>query len=299
MRLHQNESSPLFDTKTRVLGKAANWRTSSIAIEKELVLCDCETAWTQAANVTATADATYFREGLKSAKMAFAAGFTTGIAAYGDSASDALNLATAGYTHIAYEVRSSTVRAAGAFTLGLDNAANFATAEGAGKASQAMPAIPVADTWYTVCQALSAAQLALTSVDSVGVTAVTDPGTSDLYIDNIRLLKIVTAGDQVITIPEIHSAGNTNGADNWVDLFIFPFESKALSSNPAPVTMRFIPYRATTAGSWAATDAAQGSPPRHAVGDYFDGEPRAYTAMAIRRSDVLTSPSVIEIEVME
>ena len=46
------------------------------------MLSDGDTAWTQSANVTATADTTDKKEGTGSANLAVAVGFTTGLAAY-------------------------------------------------------------------------------------------------------------------------------------------------------------------------------------------------------------------------
>ena len=48
------------------------------------VLSTGDSAWTQSANVTATADTTDKKEGTGSADLAIAGGFTTGLAAYSD-----------------------------------------------------------------------------------------------------------------------------------------------------------------------------------------------------------------------
>jgi hypothetical protein len=51
-------------------------------ISPQLVIDDCEDAWTASANVTDANDTTYVRYGTNCRKLTVAAGFTTGIVAY-------------------------------------------------------------------------------------------------------------------------------------------------------------------------------------------------------------------------
>ena len=278
--------------------------SASVKIDKELQICDCLDVWTDpGVTVTASADATYFREGTTSALLHMEAALTTGIVGY-DTGSLANNDLSGGdYSHIAFEVRSSIARAAGDFQIGFDDSATFNTAYGAGVRVVDLPAIPaatVANPWYTVCLPLSAGQLALTSVSSVGIWAILTQLNlhSDLYIDNIRLMRIVPTGDAAITIPTIHSVENANGDTDRVTLFAFPFKSRLLATNPAPLALELVPFRGEAAGAWAATDPEQGHVYLETT-EYLDDSPRSYTALAIKRATELTGVQKITLEVLE
>ena len=56
--------------------------TVTLAAAKNVLITDCETAFTASANVTSTADITYFRTGTKSSANSIAAAFTTGRVSY-------------------------------------------------------------------------------------------------------------------------------------------------------------------------------------------------------------------------
>ncbi len=275
--------------------KHAKGRIASIKIVKELQLCSCDAVWTDAGvTVVASADAAVLREGAASAKLHIEDAFVPGDVGYGDTP-DALNIATGGYNYMAYEVRSSVVRALGDFTIGLDEDAAYGSPESGGRESEDIPAIPVADTWYTVLVPLTAGQMALTSVDSVGITAVVDPGHTDLYIDNIRLLQIEITGDVQITLPTLHTFGNDG--TQVADLFLLPFESELISSTPMPVAVESVPF-------WReglATEADYGDEQGHAyldVLDYWDNEPRKMIALGLLR-DGLGVGDEIALEVVE
>lgn len=70
------------------LGQNATWtnlsKTVTLTTAVTANICDCESAWTASANVTATADTSQFKENTKSAKLVVAAAFTTGKIAYFD-----------------------------------------------------------------------------------------------------------------------------------------------------------------------------------------------------------------------
>jgi len=314
MRLHHNEDMSLTDYENRVFGKAANWRTAAVKIDKELQICECLDVWTDVGGtVTASADATYFREGTTSAKLVLDTTLATGMVAYDTGSLADNDLSGGDYTHMAFEVRAKVAIAAGDFQIGLDDSATFNTAYGAGVRFVDVPAVPAfttADPWYTVCVPLSgvagvSGQLALTSVSSLGIWAIADQTgiENELYLDNFRLLRILPTGDEEITVPTIHSVGNTNGDTSRIDFLIFPFESSRLSSNAMPLAVELIPFRAAgtdaaQAGQWSSADAEQGHIELDA-GDYLDDAPRSYTALAIKRATELTGVQKLCLEVVE
>lgn len=145
----------------------------------------CEAAWDELvdADVTATADATYFKQGAKSCKLAVAVGCGAGDILATDSFA-AKDLST--YTKIGMWVRSSVTLASGDLQLLLDNTASCASP----LESLDIPAITVANTWTYVKMTLAAA-VSDTAIVSVGIKMVVDKGEFDFYVDNIEALNAV------------------------------------------------------------------------------------------------------------
>lgn len=241
-------------------------RTASVRMSEDITHT-CEAAWGSAgliANVTTTADATVYKIGAKSAKHIVATAFTTGNIAWSTTGAAAINFATEGYTHVKMWVQASAVIAAGSLTFGLDNAVDFSTAEGAGHRSVALPAIPAANTWYRVIIPLTANQMALTSVDSFGLTVAVDLSTTGnvtVYVDDVRFCKYEVEADDPITLPSVCSFDNANADGINTDVFELPFHAEHISSGELPQDVT-IQYLTGNPGGWASTDAEGGK-------DYF------------------------------
>ncbi len=145
-------------------------------ITRGVELTDCETAWTASASITATADGTYYKKGTYSAKLAIAAGFTTGLAAYYDISSKDLTT----HDHIHLWVRSSVALAAGDIQLLLDNTSGCVSPV----ETIDFPAI-VADTWTRVSLTI-ATPASCGAIVSVGLNVAVDKGACNIYLDDIR-----------------------------------------------------------------------------------------------------------------
>lgn len=141
------------------------------------LISDCETQWAAEANVTPTVEATIKKVGSGSAKLAIAAGFTTGLAAHIDFA--ALDLST--YTRIGFWIRSSVAQAAGALTVGLGETASGASLT----CTWNVPAL-VAGIWKYVELEFVGATSTRDVLISLALTVVTDNGACDIYIDDVR-----------------------------------------------------------------------------------------------------------------
>lgn len=176
-------------------------RSCSIKLFNEILLNTCESAWTASANATSTADATIFKVGANSAKHVIGDAFGTGLAAYGASGSAALNIASGGYTHLKFWMYCVTAIEAGQLQIGLDNAADGATA-----VYVDIPAI-AAGAWTRVILPLTTDQVTLTSLDSIALKVVRDAGAQTLYIDDIRLCAYEFSGTAGIEVAEA-STGN-------------------------------------------------------------------------------------------
>jgi hypothetical protein len=209
-----------------------------------LLVDDCETAWTAKANVTATADTTWFRYGAKSAKLAIAAGFTTGIAA--TMAVAAKDLHT--YTYLHFYIKSSIAQAAGDLQIMLDNTAACASPI----ETINLPALSAGVA--TEVEVALAAAASDTAIISVGLKIATDNGACDIYLDDIRAVKCYTGtvNDRWAT-EMIYDSDNTevkfiatnkvdavqywNGTGNWADL-----PGTVGSPNKAKVVLNYYHY---------------------------------------------------------
>jgi len=195
------------------------WLSEPLTPQTEIE--DCEDAWVAASNVTCTADATYFKQGTKSAKQAIGAAFYGAVddcedawAAQADvtcdideedfkvgaasatavvadafttgliATEDIDEIDLSGYNRVAFWFKSSLALDAGDLQLVLSEA----LACGAGGATEVFADLPaiVADTW-TVCH-LTVDMTGMDAVLSVGLKAVNDPGACTLKIDDVNML---------------------------------------------------------------------------------------------------------------
>jgi len=147
---------------------------------------DCEDAWTANANVTSTADSAIKLRGTNSVKLAFAAGFTTGVAAYENFSSTDLT----GNTALHFWIYSSIALNSGDYKIRLSEANDGGT--GATNVEFDLPTI-AANTWTPCC--VDGDFSGLNAVLSVAIVGVVDKGAHDLYIDDIRAV-IRFTGDE-------------------------------------------------------------------------------------------------------
>lgn len=134
----------------------------------------CETAWTASANITCSANSTYKTEGSYALRVVPATAFTTGLAAYKDVST--LNLSS--YSKIAFFVKGSSSIAANTWRLDL-----CTNNDGTGAVhSFTIDRVIPTEGAFLVFDNGSAMNSA---IESVSLTALSDPGTASLYIDNI------------------------------------------------------------------------------------------------------------------
>lgn len=190
------------------LGINATWTNKSdtvtLASALNLLVDDGEAAWTPSANVTATADATFYRAGTKSSKLDIAAGFATGLVAY-----KALAGATdySGYQGLTLWVYVSAALAASTLSLRLcSDAAGVTTVD-----TLALPAISVSGAWVPIYLDNGAALGA--SIQSIALYADLDPGTISVYLDNINTVK-ASSGTDNLNLTSLLSK-NTAGEGWW------------------------------------------------------------------------------------
>lgn len=134
----------------------------------------CQAGWTASANVTTTTSSTR-KEGTLSTSIAPAAAFTTGLLAY--EATGTLNLSA--YQNVTFWIRTSSAVSANVLRLDLCSDAAGATAVHSITIDTAF----ASNTWKPVTWKNGSALSS--SIQSVALTALSDPGTPTILIDNI------------------------------------------------------------------------------------------------------------------
>ena len=150
----------------------------------------CETAWTAAANVTATAQTAINREGTNAASLLVAAAFTTGLIAY-HALGSAMDFS-------AYQQVSFLIRQSGKYS---DLAASTLSLQLCSDAAGAVPVhsftLPLlTDQCWTALVFDNAAALG-SSIQSIALYALLDPGGVTLVIDNVIACKAKAAADSL------------------------------------------------------------------------------------------------------
>jgi hypothetical protein len=134
----------------------------------------CEALWTASANVTPTLNTTR-KEGSNAIQLAIAAGFTTGLVAY--RATGTLNLSA--YNNISFWMRTSIATAANTFRIDLCSDTAGATPVHSFTIDTVFAATAYKPITFKNGSALSS------SIQSVAIRALLDPGTNTVLIDNI------------------------------------------------------------------------------------------------------------------
>src|SRR5574340_307588 len=189
------------------LAQAATWTNGSETVTLTSAVTanidTCEVAWTAAANVTATASTSTYREGTASANLVVAAAFTTGLIAY-----KALGASTdfSAYQQISFLLRTSGALAANVLQLALCSDTAGATAVN----TVNIPAV-AANTWLAITVDTAAALGA--AIQSVALYAASDPGSVTINLDNIIACKAASAAD-ALTHQSLISK-NTGADEPW------------------------------------------------------------------------------------
>lgn len=187
-------------------------RTVTLSSALNALITDCQTAWTASANVTATADTGTYRafpgdEGAapKSAKLAIASGFTTGLVAY-FALGGAQNYSA--YQGISFWINVSAALAASTLSIKLCSDAAGATPVD----SFTIPAIAATEgvgAWIPVYIDKGSALGA--SIQSIALYADLDPGAIDVYLDNI--ITTQAAGDNCLHYNTL--IGKNQAGETW------------------------------------------------------------------------------------
>lgn len=161
------------------------------------MISDCDTAWTASANVTASLDAADFKESPRSVKLTVATGFTTGLAAYYNTAT--LDLTSA--TQAGIWIKSSTDLNAGVLQLLLCSDDAGATPIDNGGAEEGILNIPAlnANEWRQAVIDLPDPS-ALGSIESVGLSATSDLPAVVINIDEVKTILSNSAGRNITMV---------------------------------------------------------------------------------------------------
>lgn len=217
------------------------------------IISDCDTTWTTTGitNVTSSVDASDFKETPRSAKLIVATGFTTGNMAY-QPLSTALDLTYA--NQMSVWIKSSADQTAGAIQMKLCSDSSAATAV----ETVNMPALS-ADVWTEAIVALNnPGSASLSSINSVAISAASDPGAVTLHIDEVKTRESGSVGKNVTMIA--YSDANTFIDDvAWTVEFAGGYGTGAgdyllQNSEKATITVWLHNYDGTTYSNGTNTD---------------------------------------------
>lgn len=208
------------------LGINATWtqdsKTVTLASALTANITDCETAWTAATNVTATADTAQFKENAKSAKFVTAAGFTTGLMAYFNVTAD-----LSAYQQVSFWVYTPTsITIADGATLSLRLCTSANGVYGAGSQTIAIPAVPSPSRWIAVTVDFGGA---LTSnLNSIAIYADKTWASKTVQIDNILACKASASADSLSLTSLVGKINNLS----WVASTGYPANSIRRPTQP-------------------------------------------------------------------
>lgn len=184
-----------------------NSKTVTLAAAVTANIDTCDTAWTAAANVTATAQATTSRrEGTAYAQFVVAAAFTTGKIAY--RATGALDLSA--YQQLCFWFQANNTAGSGTIRLML---CSDTTGDVPIK-SFYIPEYLATGTWMPMVFDTGAALPS--NVQSVALYADTDPGTVNFWLDNIFAAKASSSPDALTLRSLIGKVHNKSWAASTV-----------------------------------------------------------------------------------
>lgn len=174
--------------------------TITLASALNALITNCDTAWTASANVTCTAYTTFYLTGTGCARQQIAAGFTTGKVAY-FGLGGAQNYST--YQGITFGIYCSAAPTDGWFEIRLcsDTVGDVAVD------TFVINGVKQLNAWERM-YINKGANLGA-SIQSIALYATADPGTIDVYLDNISTVK--APGNDALNLTTL--IGKQNGAD--------------------------------------------------------------------------------------
>jgi hypothetical protein len=223
-------------------GINATWTNGSDVVTLASALThtvdNADAAWTASANVTATVSTATYRQGSGSASLAIASGFTTGIVAYRSLGS---TVDFSGYQQLSFLVRASASVAANVLSLRLCSDTAGSTVVN----TVNLPALAANDWNKVVVDTGSALGSA---IQSVSLSAASDPGTVTVFLDNIVACKAASSPDSLTHRSLISKTG---AGEAW-----FAIESiNGTTVTLAGVTLTAAAKLATTLGKYWGTTA--------------------------------------------
>ena len=176
--------------------------TLSSALTANIDVCDA--AWTASANVTATANAANRKQGTACCRLAIAAAFTTGKVAFHLVPGGTTDFSA--YQQVSFWIKANAALASGIFELRLCSDATGDTTVN----TVAVPAIPSPTCYIPVTVNLGGALGS--SIQSVSLFALVDPGTVTVDIDNILAVK--APGNDALSLTSLIGKG-IGGETYW------------------------------------------------------------------------------------
>lgn len=208
------------------LGINATWTNKSgtitLASAKNVTITNCNSAWTAATNVTATASTTR-REGTNSASLAIAAGFTTGKCAY-FGLGGAQNYS--GYQGITLWYQANATVAASTLSIRLCSDTTGDTTVD----TLVLPALGQANQWLPVY--IDTGGALGSSIQSIALYADADPGTVTVLLDNIST--VLAAGNDALNLTTW--IGKNSGGEPFNCLRVIDGTSLTIDTAPTQTT---------------------------------------------------------------
>lgn len=219
------------------LGQAATWtnlsKTVALTTAVTANIDDGEAAWTASSNVTSTADTTQFKENIKSAKHAIAAGFVTGLASYKSFASTDFS----GYKQISFWIRTTVAIPASALSIKLCSDAVGVTAVD----TFVVPAIPSTSRWVPIT--VDKGSALGSAIQSVALYVDSDFGAVDIFLDNIIACKDSASADSLTLTSLI---GKNTAGETWHGIQSINGTTVLLDNGPATLASAGRGYSGTT-----------------------------------------------------
>ena len=190
------------------LGINATWTKNSptvtLASALNVLIDECESAWTGSTNITSSTDGLFnYRSGSAALAITFGSAFTTGKAAYKDlgGSND-----YSGYQGITFWLKTTVAIAASTLSMRLCSDTTGDTTVD----TLVIPAISQINQWVPIW--IDTAGALGSAIQSIALYADADPGTPTVYIDNISTTK--AAGNDCLTLASLIGK-NTTGEVFW------------------------------------------------------------------------------------
>ena len=221
-----------------VLSTTADWTsnldTVTLTTAQTATISDCDAAWTQNTNVTASLDSGTLKQGTNSVSLSIAAGFTTGRCAH--RATGTLDLST--YQQVSFWFYCSATYGATTFTLRLCSDTGGVTTVN----TITIPAVTHTNTWTPIVFDNGAALGS--SIQSVALYAGVDPGTVTVKIDNIFASKAASSDDSLTLNSLISKTGTSQ--EPWYNIMSILGTEIRLDSYQGTPSSVFYGYYGTT-----------------------------------------------------